>query len=69
MEYITSLVGPPGLGTVDVFFNGDGGYLAMQGRPGGAVPETRTSAAMPIFDLLKAIRSENDALLAWSPWS
>ena len=72
-EYITTLEGAPGLGTVDIFNNTNAAspaYLAMQGRKQGPDAETRTSVTFgDLFELFKAIRSDDDTALAWSPFS
>jgi len=68
-SYVVTFVGPPGLGTTDIFANAVGEVFALQGRRQGPASETRTSTSFAqLFDLISAIRSEDDTALDWSPW-
>ena len=45
-------------------------YFALQGRFQGAVSSSRTSQRfVDLFLLIKALRSQNDADLNWTPFS
>jgi len=70
MRYVAK-IDQPGNVVTDVFAIADGGpYFAMEGRIQGNNSATRTSQQFgSLFDLIKALRSQNDTDLDWSPFT